>query len=83
MVYYGLSGEVAHGDYMVGVCHAVALDAVDGGLGLPAGAVVLGGVHVHHSGFRSPAWRVCPAGYVSQSWLWIMSKSMCALSPLQ
>ena len=48
VVDYRLPGEVAHGDYMVGVCHAVALDAVHGGVGLAAGAVVFGSVHVHH-----------------------------------
>ncbi len=43
-----LAGEVADRYYVVGMCHAVALYAVDSWVGLASGAVVLGGVHVDY-----------------------------------
>lgn len=50
VVDYGVAGEVGHGYDVVGIVHAVFLDAENGGVGLPARAVKLGGVNVDDEG---------------------------------
>ena len=48
VVNHSLASEIRHGDYVVGMNHAVALDAIDRGIGLSARTVVLGSMNVNH-----------------------------------
>ena len=47
-LYNGLTGEVAHGDDVVGVGHTVLLYSEHGGIDIAARAVEVGGVYMDH-----------------------------------